>query len=164
MTPSFDQVADLLSYCPATGLLTWKVSRPSYAGHVRPGARAGTNSHGYIKVTVCQKQIPGHRVAWLLQTGSWPPKGMDIDHINGDRADNRWCNLRIATRSQNNMNKSGVQGVYMRAYRSGNTKWHARITVGGRVILLGHFDAEADAVAARQAAEIEHFGEYRRAA
>jgi hypothetical protein len=104
-------------------------------------------------------------------TGEWPPENLDIDHINGNRSDNRWCNLRLATRSQNNWNRPpqannpfGVSGVYLRTYRSGNTKWHARVTVDRKPILLGTFDTMDEAVAARRAAEIKYFGEFRHAA
>jgi len=101
-------------------------------------------------------------------TGEFPPKGGEIDHINRDRADNRWANLRLATRSQNNMNaglrsdnKSGHKGV---SKRRDTGKWHARITVKRRILLLGNFHSFEDAVAARRAAERQFFGEFAAAA
>jgi hypothetical protein len=160
---------ELLSYCPDTGELRWKVKRNSYGGTVVPGKIAGTPAlHGYIKITIDQCQCLAHRLAWLITTGELPSAGMEIDHINGNRSDNRIANLRVVDRSKNNMNscirgnnKSGVTGV---SFRKDTEKWHARITVEKRIILLGNFDNIGEAIAARQAAEVRYFGEYRRAA
>jgi hypothetical protein len=72
---------------------------------------------GYRVVSVNQVHYLAHRVAWAMMTGEWPRE--EIDHINGCREDNRWCNLRAATRTQNarnivmmNTNTSGVTGVH----------------------------------------------------
>lgn len=89
-----------------------------------------------------------------------------VDHINGDGLDNRRENLRLATNSQNQMNKrvpknnrSGYKGVlYLRRKR----KWQASITINRKQIQLGRFASKDDAIAARQAAEIKYFGEFRR--
>lgn len=167
---TLDEARSLFGYNPETGDLIWKVIRKCHGGFVVPGTVAGTNSNGYTAVGVNQRIYRAHRIAWLLQTGEWPSAGMDIDHINGNRSDNRWCNLRLATRSQNNMNRSkaktahGAAGVYQRTYRSGNKKWHARVAFDGQLILLGHFDTKEDALAAREAAEVKYFGAFRNAA
>jgi len=86
---------------------------------------------------------------------------MDID---GHRSDNRWINLRLATRTQNNMNlpcrsdnKSGHRGV---SFRKDTQKWNARIHLSGKTLLLGDFVDKADAAAARKAAEQLYFGEF----
>jgi len=89
--------------------------------------------------------------------GQWPTE--DIDHIDGNRANNRVENLRAVSRSVNMRNayrrkdnKSGFVGVHKNRVGS----WVAQIAVDGRVIHLGFFRAQGDAVAARKAAEIEH--------
>ena len=94
--------------------------------------------------------------------GFWPPQ--DVDHINGDRADNRISNLRLATRSENLRNKrkfptntSGYVGVYC-YWQRGN--WNARISVNGRNINLGYFATKEDAAQARAEAERKYWGEY----
>ena len=105
------------------------------------------------------------RTAWRLFTnGAFPPKGFEIDHVSGIRSDNRWENLRLATRSQNNVNTaprrdntSGHRGV---SWRSDRQKWHARIHVNKRPKIIGDFDSLADAIAARDRAAAQHYGEF----
>lgn len=162
------RIEELIEYRPDTGLFHWRVARNSYGGGVRPGDEAGTIHDGYVQIIIEQRTYRAHRLAWFLMTGDFPPKGEEIDHINRDRSDNRWCNLRLVTRTQNNMNmsirtdnKSGCKGV---GCRKDTGRWYARITVERRVILLGHFDTFAEAVAARQAAEQQYFGEFAAAA
>lgn len=105
--------------------------------------------------------------AWCLHTGGYAqspdsrymhrvimdaPKGKDVDHINGDRLDNRKANLRTVTRSQNlhNRHDRPYHGV---TWRKDKRKWRARITVDLKEIFLGHFDTLEDAVRARRDAE-----------
>lgn len=92
------------------------------------------------------------------------PDSMDVDHINHDTTDNRKKNLRIATRSQNMMNRglqdnntSGVTGVY---WNKGRKKWEVQIGVNSKTIFLGHFTNFDDAVKARKEAENKYFGEF----
>lgn len=158
------EVADFLEYCPTDGFFRWKIERNSHGGKIYPGKIAGTNKDGYVQIKVYGRVYRAHHLAWLFMTGEWPPKGADIDHKNRDRSDNRWINLRIATRSQNNINggpskanKSGCKGVSRVAVTG---KWHARIEKDGKVHLLGNFVDLQDAVAARKAAEIKMFGAY----
>ena len=91
-------------------------------------------------------------------------KGYVIDHINHDLMDNRKANLRIASLSENNINKflssnnkSGFTGV---CWESGRNKWRAALSWNKRNIFLGRFDSFDDAVAARKAAEEKYFGEF----
>lgn len=97
---------------------------------------------------------------FLMQT----PKGLDTDHANGNKLDNRRDNLRIATRSQNISNKpvrkdnqSGMKGV---RWHSHNRSWQARITVAGRSISLGYFSTKEAAAEAFASAARTHYGEY----
>lgn len=158
------EVLDYLSYNPKTGIFRWKVERNSHGGKIFPGDEAGTLKDGYVQIKLFGKVYRAHHLAWLVMTGEWPPTNSDMDHRNRDRADNSWRNLRLATRSQNNMNgrtpshnKSGVKGV---SYRSDIGKWHARIVKNDRVILLGNFVSKADAIAARRTAESQLYGEF----
>ena len=94
------------------------------------------------------------------------PEDKVVDHINHNKLDNRKCNLRVCTQSQNTMNSSlrsdntsGYTGVYWYKSRS---KWLVRITVNGKCINLGYYDDLEEAVKVRKEAEIKYFGEYRR--
>jgi hypothetical protein len=87
-----------------------------------------------------------------------------VDHINGNKADNRKNNLRLVTASQNLMNTklrsdntSGYKGVY---YNKKNNKRYARITVNKKIINLGSFKNKEDAIKIRKDAEEKYFGEY----
>lgn len=94
-----------------------------------------------------------------------PPKGYRVDHINGDSLDNRRKNLRLVDRSTNGHNRhsfvgvqNGCKGVRF-CPRSPNNPWSARICVRGVQMYLGSFPTRELAVAARKAAELEHYGE-----
>lgn len=95
-----------------------------------------------------------------------PPEDMVVDHIDGNKLDNRRDNLRICTHQENDWNKalistntSGVTGV---VWDKNRNKWLARIEVNGKTINLGGFKEKEDAIQARRQAEIDYFGEYRR--
>lgn len=157
-----DEIRSLLAYDPESGLLRWK---ERWNPKIREDMVAGTISQGYVYVCVRYRRFRAHRIAWLLMTGDWPAQGTEIDHINGIRNDNRWCNLRALPRKKNCMNsgirsnnKSGKTGVSFVA-RSG--KWDARITADGVLYLLGQYASRQEAIEARTAAEKTYFGEYR---
>lgn len=112
---------------------------------------------GYLSGEIFYRAYFAHRVLWMLAYGEWP--AVDIDHINGDRSDNRLTNLRSVSRIENGRNqgiprnnKSGVMGV---CWSERNAKWKAQIRVGGDQKHLGFFPDIAAAAAARKAAEIE---------
>jgi hypothetical protein len=158
------EAAALLSYDPATGIFRWLVETHGHGGKIMPGDVAGTPKDGYVQIKIFGRVYRAQHLAWLFMTGEWPPVDVDVEHENRNRSDNAWLNLRLATRSQNNMNaglrsdnKSGQKGV---GRRNDTGRWYARVTVDRRVILLGHFDSFDDAVAARRAAERQHFGEF----
>lgn len=164
------EVLELLDYDPATGIFRWRVERNSHGGKIRPGDVAGglDPNDGYIRVKLFGRLYRLQHIAWLIMTGEWPDPTLDLEHRDRDRANNAWANLRLATRSQNNMNmglrsdnKSGQKGVGL---RKDTGRWYARVTVDRKVITLGHFDSFDDAVAARRAAERQYFGSFAAAA
>ena len=95
-----DSLRKLFEYDQSTGLFTWK-DFPRKG--VRANGKAGyKNPDGYIQIGINGFVYMAHRLAWLISFGSWPE--MMIDHINGNREDNRICNLRdvdLVTNSQN---------------------------------------------------------------
>src|SRR5262245_19883609 len=133
---SVARLRELFSYDPKTGLLTRKAS----GGNQAAGAIAtAMEAKGYLRIGVDGVRLKVHVVCWAIHTGTWPIH--QIDHWNGDKADNRFLNLRPATNQQNAANQkkpkhntSGVKGVS----RSGN-KFVAGIKVNGTRIHLGTF-------------------------
>lgn len=142
-------LSNLLSYDPETGVISWKVNR----GRVKAGDAAGYHHKGdnYLYVKIRPHRYPAHRLAWFLHYGRWPENV--IDHINGNGLDNRLCNLREATISENMFNsrtpKSNTSGRKGVCYDKLNKKWMAYVGFEGRFINLGRYRTleEADAAA-----------------
>lgn len=156
-------VSALLNYDPDTGVLRWRCQR----GRVAAGSSAGNVSdNGYVIVRIHGKNHRAHRLGWLLTHGVWPSK--QIDHVDGDRANNRLSNLREATNAENQRNArrrvdntSGAKGV---TWHKQHEKWNARIFLGGAHRSLGLFADKGAAIAAYEAAASQHFKEFARTA
>lgn len=158
--PDISQIKliELMNYDPDTGLFTWLSDRQP---NVKKGAVAGTVNHrGYVVIMIHRKTYSAHRLAWLYMTGSWPKN--DIDHRNQMRTDNRFSNIREATRKENSQNvnyphhdnKSGYQGVH---WNKKCKKFQAQISVSGKKKHIGLFDsAEVAHAAYREAKQIIH--------
>jgi hypothetical protein len=124
---------------------------------------AGTNGYVYFSTWVNGKSNPRTLHGFLMN----PPTGMHVDHINGDKMDNRRSNLRVVTPSLNQLNRkslnannrSGIRGVQHVPRLSRVRPWRAQITVNRVNIHLGMFSTEGDAIAARRAAERSYFSE-----
>ncbi len=92
-----------------------------------------------------------------------PPKGYTVDHINGNGLDNRRCNLRIASPQQNSSNRRKIKvktSKYKGVHKRENGKWRAAIRVNRKLINLGTFILELDAVNAYNKAATQYFGEF----
>lgn len=152
------EAKELFQYDPITAKLYWATDR----GPAKKGAEAGSlHSEGYRVVCVNRKRYYAHRIIWLISTGAFPAEGLDIDHINGDRLDNRLCNLRTVTRSENNQNmKRGRTGKTSSqigvCWMKRDQKWSASIKANGRRLSLGYYVDEQDAIAAYLLAKGEH--------
>ena len=159
---NINELKTLFSYDPNTGAIQWIAKGK---GMIKKKA-AGTLLHsGYLGICIGPKRWQAHRIAWALHHGAWPKD--QIDHINGIKTDNRICNLREATNSQNGKNlglskanKSGVKGVSFENYTQ---RWKASIKVENKTISLGRFNSIEDAAKARQLAEQHYFKEWNRA-
>lgn len=151
----------ILYYDPETGLFYWICNRPK----VKSGSIAGgMDELGYIKIKIDGKKYRAHRLAILYMTGKWPPN--DTDHEDLNRANNKWENIRPATKSQNfgnqrkySNNKSGIKGV---CWDKDANKWLAQIQVKNKKIKLGRYNDIEDAGKAYTEAAIKYFGEFAR--
>lgn len=155
------QLRDYCIYEPDTGTFRrLHTSRKFIAGSVM----TGTLSHGYVLIWLDGKQRAAHRLAWLWMTGAWPLK--DIDHIDGNRSNNAWANLRHVDRSTNLENIHGPKSHnrstgLLGAYHSPSLgRFVSRIQVKGKSKSLGSFGSAEDAHAAYLSAKRElHAGD-----
>lgn len=140
-----EYLKEMLYYDPETGVWTWLTQK---SANIKPGQVAGSiRSDGYRQIAINRTMHYAHRLSWLYMTGEWPKN--QVDHINRDRDDNRWDNLRAATPSDNSVNSklspnntSGYRGV---SWDQGANKWGARVNN----VHLGFFDDIKEAVAVR---------------
>lgn len=154
------RLKELVTYDPETGLFTWQTS---CGGRSTPGRRAGAKkSDGYIVIGLDGGAYQAHRLAWLYVHGRWP--NSFLDHMNGNKSDNRIGNLRLATNTQNHQNvgitrsnTSGFKGV-----RKLRKKWQAQIRANGRWLYLGVYPTPEEAAAAYKEAAAKYHGEFAR--
>lgn len=154
---------ELLTYCRESGVLKW---RYRISSKVKPDLIAGwLDEEGYRVVRVDGVNLRAHRVIWLMVHGIWPVSM--LDHVNGDRADNRLSNLREATNSQNQMNKknnggeAGFKGVCVVRKKSG-LRYRPQIYVDGKLKTFGLFKTPAEAHEVYKREALARFGEFAR--
>jgi hypothetical protein len=157
-----NRLREVLHYEPETGVFTWLVStgRRTHIGDVAGCIKGG----GYQQIRIDGSIYLSHRLAFFFITGIWPRH--QIDHINMARADNRWINLRMATRSQNMANrrayaanKSGFKGV---SFNKKARKWKATICIDGKNRHLGSRDTREEAATLYAEAAEKYHGEFAR--
>lgn len=155
--PTPEQLRELLRYEPDTGKLFWLRRDESFFKEKRhcsiwnakyADMEAFTaESAGYKIGRIFDKMHSAHRVIWAIHSGCWPVHC--IDHVNGNRRDNRISNLRPATKAQNSMNQPGKPGAKSKlkgvSWFAARRKWKAEIRSNGKKFFLGHFDTEEDA-------------------
>lgn len=143
--PSKEELNELFDYHPVTGILYWK-------NHIRMKGKeaGGVDNSGYIRVRIKNKKYLIHRIIWTIVHGDID--GGEIDHINGNKSDNRIDNLRLCSRSENCMNrglfktnKLGVKGVI---YHQTMKKYKASISKDNKKVTIGFYDNKDDAYTA----------------
>ncbi len=150
--PSQEELHELFDYNPKTGELTWK-TKP--CNSVKTGDQAGAlNGTGYINIKIKSSLYKAHRLVWMWQHGK-DPGALDMDHINGNKTDNRIENLRLVTKQENMQNRkkpsnttSVVTGV-----NKHQKKWRAELRFNGKKLCQGRYEDWFEAVCARKSAE-----------
>jgi hypothetical protein len=163
--PDPELLRKLLRYDPETGKLYWR-ERPQemfseewrWKGwntqYAHQEAFKTIDQTGYFSGRILTLTIRAHRIVWALVNNEWPQH--EIDHLNGDKLDNRIGNLRdvphrinCQNRKRRSDNTSGISGV---SWHKKTKKWRARVYAGGTRIYLGYFDTVEAAAIARQTA------------
>ena len=152
----------LLRYEQETGRLFW-LPRPEHMFSRRrtflqfntcfanTEAFTAIDGRGYRSGRIWNKTYHGHRVVWAVCHGDWPNV---IDHINGDRADNRLINLRNITKAENARRKIKTKTTNGVSFCNIRNLWRARVTYNYKDRHLGYFNTQDEAIAAREKANI----------
>lgn len=141
------RLKELLRYDPDTGQFVWIVAKGKY----KPGKIAGSSWKGqYQRIVLDRRIYLSHSLAFLYMTGRMPRQ---IDHVDRNGNNNKWSNLREATKEQNAQNKDLTarnSSGYIGVYRCSTTKrWAAQVRGFGKVHWVGRFDTPSEAALAR---------------
>jgi hypothetical protein len=158
--PPYNELSRHIKYDPDTGVGIWLVTLSSRG---LAGTIAGTLGNDYWHIGYKSKMYRAHRLFWFLETGQ-DPGPLTVDHVDQNKSNNKFSNLRLATYSQQMHNQrkrfdntSGHKGI---TWRKDLKKYCARIKIYGKSIHLGHYDTLEQAIFARQAKELELYGEF----
>lgn len=144
-TLTAERLRQLVAY--RDGALYWR----NPTAKQKQGALGAPAGHGgRLQALIDGQAHYVHRLVWVFHHGSWPTG--QLDHVNGDKLDNRIENLREVTNAENAQNRR-VRGVSF-DHRKTERPWRARIMVNGRSTSLGYFDTEREAVARYQQAKL----------
>lgn len=161
--PTRERLLELFDYGAESGDLFWRAPRQGLQNKTRAGT---ITTRGYRSIKVDGGYYYAHRLIWKIETGIDPAE--QIDHIDGNRDNNRFDNLRPATNSQNRCNarlgRNNVSGVKGVCWEPDRKRWLATISVGGKQKKLGRFHNLNEAAAAVDAARTILHGQFARAA
>jgi len=141
-----EQLKLYVSYAPMTGIFTRIKALGNQKARWENKPTGSVSGNGYILIGLLGRQVQAHRLAWLYMTGNLPKQ--DIDHINGNKKDNRWENLRDVSRAENlhnqrKSNKNNISGYLGVSVK--RSKYQARIVAEGKCQSLGVFDTPEEA-------------------
>ena len=144
---------ELFDYKPLTGELIRKF---------KSGAEkvvGSKNNYGHFILSISNVRYPNHRVIWKWMTGE-DPGVMEVDHIDRNRSNNSWINLRLANRSQQQRIRQGSKGAYLRVLKGGRSVFDARIALDGKQQYLGTFKTFEEAHAVYVKTHVALHGEF----
>lgn len=146
------ELKEIITYDPDTGFVKWKQTgkgRKIKPPNISDGV---LELEGYVSMQIKRKRYKVHRLIWLYMTGDWPKD--QIDHINRNPTDNRWCNLREVTCQQNQFNRNS-KGYYLDK-KTG--KYDSMIFVNGKSLYLGRYETAQEAKKAYLEAKYKFHG------
>jgi hypothetical protein len=149
------RLRELVHYDPETGVFR-RIGRSRY-NSITGGVAGSPHSRGYLHFTVDNVAFFSHRLAWLYVTGEWPTG--QIDHINGDKTDNRWSNLRDVDGHANQQNRKTAWGPSSTGFVGVTARPHgfvAQIRIAGKQTYIGSFRTAEAAHAAYLEAKRKH--------
>lgn len=159
-----ERLKEVLHYDPETGQFIWLVARAqkpkgSIAGAIKKGpASSSQRRWGYVLIGIARKVYFAHRLAWFYVYGRWPVQ--QLDHIDGDRTNNRIANLRESTSAQNAQNRYYSGGKSSRflgvCWAKDTQRWQTMIRINGKPIYLGQYRTEAEAYEVYLAAKAKY--------
>lgn len=160
---SLKEASRYLSYCENTGSFTWIGKYKT--SNVNIGDVAGSiDGNGYRVIRLMDSIYQAHRLVFLFVGDTLPDAKLEVDHINGNKDDNRYCNLRLVTRSQNQMNrktninnKSGMRGV---SWKKVYNKWCVQLGYQSKLYFYGYYSDLDEAKEVASKARKELHGEY----
>lgn len=159
---TYEEAKHFFNYDQKTGIVRW-TENVHNKSNAMPGDKVGgIGPVGYycsqVRVNGRKEFVYCHRIAWLLTHKKWPDG--QIDHINGNRADNRLLNLRDVPLGENRKNmkkpKNNTSGHMGIGWDKSRNKWNVKIGVNGKTVNVGRFKELDDAIIARKAAEKEY--------
>lgn len=169
MKPSISELHEYLRLDSDTGVLYWTKTTTN---RVRVGGIAGSDSQGYLEISIFGKRAKCHHVVWAMTNGEYPEVNHSrlVDHINGNKRDNRIENLRIVDKSANAMNSKPMVSTYKKSSKwkgvtwdAARQKWKCQIRpYKGAAKIQKRFDDEREAAEEYMFLALEHHGEFAR--
>jgi hypothetical protein len=160
---TLERLRTVLDYAPDTGVFRWRQRTSSQhrvcVGDIAGGVDVDPTGHRRRRIRIDGGFYKSSNLAWFIVTGEWPD--FEIDHQNRIGDDDRWDNLRKATRSQQMVNRRNW-GQYPRGVNRSGKKFLARIQVDGKSVYLGTFLTIAEASHAYETAAKQFHGSFYR--